>query len=119
MDSAQMLCHCATALEVGTGDTPRKQALVGKLLGWMVRGKLLGAAPFPRNSPTDPTFVISDPRDFAAEKARLVAAITRFAERGPDHAARQTHSFLGRLSGDEWGRMMAKHLDHHFRQFGC
>ena len=33
-------------------------------------------------------------------------------------AARQTHSFFGRLSGDEWGRLMYKHLDHHLRQFG-
>jgi len=28
------------------------------------------------------------------------------------------HSFLGRLSGEEWGIMMYKHLDHHLRQFG-
>jgi Protein of unknown function (DUF1569) len=119
MDSAQMLCHCATALEVGAGDSPRKQALVGKLLAWMVRGKLLGDAPFSRNSPTDPTFVITDPRDFDREKTRLVDAISRFVERGPEHAARQVHSFFGRLSGEEWGLLMGKHLDHHLRQFGC
>ena len=97
MSPAQMLAHCANALEVAAGDRPRKQAL---------------------NSPTDPTFVIRDEREFDAEKARLAAVVDRFCERGPDHAGRQTHSFLGRLSGEEWGVMMYKHLDHHFRQFG-
>jgi hypothetical protein len=118
MDAAQMLAHCSAALEVGTGDTPKKRALIGVLLGWTVRGKLLGDAPFPRNSPTDPGFVVTAPRDFAAEKARLLALVDRFVERGPVRAAEATHSFLGRLSGDEWGIMMGKHLDHHLRQFG-
>ncbi len=26
--------------------------------------------------------------------------------------------FLGRLSGEEWGRLMYKHIDHHLRQSG-
>ncbi|HEV8631762.1 MAG TPA: DUF1569 domain-containing protein [Thermoanaerobaculia bacterium] len=118
MDAGQMLAHCATALEMSTGDQPRKQKLIGRLLGPLVRKKLLGEAPFPRNSPTDPAFVYTDARDFAAEKARLQAVIERFAARGPERAAEATHSFLGRLDGEEWGCMMAKHLDHHLRQFG-
>jgi hypothetical protein len=109
MGPAQMLAHW---------DRPRKQALIGRILAPFVRKKVLGEEPFSRNSPTDPTFVIRDERDFEAEKARLVSVVDRFCERGPDHAARQTHSFLGRLSGEEWGVMMYKHLDHHFRQFG-
>lgn len=118
MDPAQMLGHCSAALQVGTGDTPRPHSVVGRLLGWMVRKRLLGSEPFGRNSPTDPTFVVKDTRDFAIEKVRLEALIERFAARGPEAAAAQTHSFLGRLSGEEWGRLMAKHLDHHLRQFG-
>jgi len=118
MSPAQMLAHCANALEVAAGDSPRKQALIGKIFAPFVRKKLLGEEPFSRDSPTDPTFLIRDERDFEAEKARLIAVLARFCERGPDHASRQTHSFLGRLSGDEWGVMMYKHLDHHFRQFG-
>ena len=118
MDAGQMLAHCATALEVATGDQPRKQSLIGKLLGPLVRKKLLGPEPFSRNSPTDPAFVFADARDFARERERLVADVHRFAERGPDAAAAATHSFLGRLSGAEWGCLMGKHLDHHLRQFG-
>lgn len=119
MNAGQMLAHCRAALEVATGDEPRKQALIGKLLGRFVRSSMLGEKPFRRNSPTDPSFVITDPRDFAREKERLRATIARFCERGPDVAARRTHTFLGRISGEEWGVLMHKHLDHHFQQFGA
>jgi hypothetical protein len=119
MTPAQMLAHCANALEVGTGDKPRPQALIGKIFAPFVRRRILGDAPLPKDSPTDPTFVIRDDRSFEAEKARLESLVNCFCERGPEHAGRQTHSFLGRLSGDEWGVMMYKHLDHHFRQFGA
>jgi len=118
MGPAQMLAHCANALDVATGDRPLKQAWIGRLLGPLVRRKVLGDAPFSRNSPTDPGFVIKDSRDFAAEKRRLQAAVARFVELGPEHAGACVHSFFGALSGDEWGRLMGKHLDHHLRQFG-
>jgi hypothetical protein len=118
MTPAQMLAHCSNALEVANGDHPKKQILVGRLFGPLVRKKFLGEAPFPHNSPTDPTFVISDDRDFAKEKARLQSLAARFVELGPDHAAACTHTFFGRMTGTEWGVMMGKHLDHHLRQFG-
>jgi hypothetical protein len=119
MNPAQALTHCSLALEMATGDRPLKQKLIGKILSPFVRSSLLGEKPFSRNSPTDPTFIVSDEKDFAAEKQRLITLIGRFSERGPAEAARYTHSFLGRLSGDEWGCMMYKHLDHHLRQFGA
>jgi len=119
MGVAQMLAHCSVAMEAATGDRPRKQQLIGKLLAWMVRSKVLGDPPFPKNSPTDPTFVVKDERDFDAEKRRLMGLVGRFCELGRENAARQTHSFLGGMSGDEWGTMMYKHIDHHFRQFGA
>ncbi len=119
MDAAQMLTHCAVGLEMGVGDRPMKQKLIGKILAPFFRSAILGDKPFGRNSPTDPAFVITDQRNFEAEKTRVVDLINRFCERGPDHAAQQTHAFLGRLTGAEWGRMQYKHLDHHLRQFGA
>jgi hypothetical protein len=118
MAPAQMLLHCAIGLETATGDRPMKQAFLGKLLTPFIRKLVLGKKPFRRNSPTDPTFVVSDTRDFEAERARLATLIDRFVRRGPESAGKATHAFFGRLSGDEWGRLMHKHLDHHLRQFG-
>ena len=118
MDAAQMLAHCSAALEVGTGDRPRPQAFIGKIFGPFVRSSLLGDKPFGKNSPTDPTFIVTDARDFAREKERLTGLIRRFCERGAPAAGQQLHSFLGRISGEEWGVLMHKHLDHHLQQFG-
>ena len=119
MDAAQMMAHCSVALEAGTGDKPLKQALIGKIFAPFVRPSFLSDKPFGKNSPTDPTFVVSDARDFAREKERLAGLVGRFCERGPAEAGRHTHSFLGKISGDDWGVVMYKHMDHHLRQFGA
>ena len=118
MSVPQMLAHCSVALESGTGDKPRPQKLIGKIFAPFVRKGLLGDKPFSKGSPTDPTFVVRDERDFAREKDRLAGLVERFCALGKDEACKQTHSFFGRMTGDEWGRLMYKHLDHHFRQFG-
>ena len=118
MDPAQMLHHCTRGLEAATGDRPMKQVFVGKILTPFIRGTVLGERPFSRSSPTDPAFVVSDARDFDRECTRLATIIDRFVRRGPESAGKQTHAFFGKLSGDEWGRLMYKHLDHHLKQFG-
>lgn len=119
MSASQMLAHCSAALEVATGDRPRKQALIGKLLSPFVRSSLLGEKPFSKNSPTDPAFVMTGDKDFEAERRRLTGLVNRFCEAGLEKAGAQTHSFLGRLTGEEWAVMMYKHIDHHLRQFGA
>ena len=83
-----------------------------------MRASMLGDKPFSHGSPTDPDFVIADKRDFDAERRRLTTLIQRFCERGPDAAGAQVHGFFGKLNGQEWGRLVYKHLDHHLRQFG-
>ena len=119
MDPAQMCAHCVAALEVGAGDVVKQHSFIGKVLGRFVKGSLLGEKPFSKNSPTDPSFVVTDPRDFARERARLVEIVRRFGEEGASAADGRMHSFFGRLKGDEWGVLMYKHLDHHLRQFGA
>ena len=119
MNPAQMLCHCSRALETATGDRPMKQKLIGKILAPLVKSSILGEKPFGKNSPTDPTFVVADARDFAAERARLTELIGRFTARGEDEAGKAMHAFFGNLTGRQWGELMYKHIDHHLRQFGA
>jgi hypothetical protein len=118
MAVGQMMKHCSVALEVGAGAMPSKQAFIGKILSPFVRKGVLGEKPFSKNSPTDPKFVIRDDRDFEKERSRLKEMIAIFVERGPANAGRQVHSFFGKMTGEEWGQLMYKHLDHHLRQFG-
>lgn len=118
MDPSQVMAHCAVAIELPLADPHRKQVLIGRLFAPFVRAKFLGDTPFPKSSPTDPAFIVADRRDFEIEKARLLSALAQFVERGPEAANSSVHTFFGRLSGAEWGRLIYKHLDHHLRQFG-
>jgi len=119
MNAAQMCTHCALVLEMANGERPAKQSLIGKILAPFFRNAIAGPEAFKRNAPTGPPFRVADARDFVAEKARLQRAVDRFVSGGPANAAAQEHGFLGRLSGDKWGRLMWKHLDHHLGQFSA
>lgn len=118
MAPAQMMAHCSGVLEMATGISPRKQRFIGKLLGPFVRAYVKTEKEFSKNSPTDPSIVISDERDFQGERQRLIGLIERLVARGRDEAGRAEHPFFGKLSGDDWGVISWKHLDHHLRQFG-
>jgi hypothetical protein len=118
MDAAQMLRHCAIALGDLLGDRPVKQLFLGKLITPLIRGQIFGDKPFRRNSPTDPIYVVSDLRDFETERTQLATFIDRVVQRGTAKAEGMVHPFFGRLSGDQWGRLVYKHFDHHLRQFG-
>lgn len=118
MDSAQTMAHCAMGIEAATGDLQLSRPLMARLIGPFFKQWVLGPKPFSKNSPTHPMLVMKSPRDFEREKTRLVAAIRKFHDAGPASAAQFEHGFVGKLSGDEWGRMQHKHLDHHLRQFG-
>jgi hypothetical protein len=118
MNPAQMLQHCSRGLEAGLGDRITEQLFLGKLFAPLFKGLTLGPRRFSRNAPTHPTFKVADAGDFAREITRLATLIDRFVQRGPEAISRFPHAFLGHISGEEWGRLMYKHLDHHLRQFG-
>ena len=118
MKPGQAMEHLARALDMGSGRTPTKQALIGKLLSWMARGKFLGPDPFPRDQPTAPSLVVSEEPNFAATRDRLKQALAHFASTGEKGCDGNIHIFFGRCTGAEWGITQWKHLDHHLRQFG-
>lgn len=119
MTPTQALAHLEAGLAVGTGEktTPRK--LTGRLFSWIARSAALGKTPFSRNLPTSPLLVVADAKDFEVERSKLLGTLDRFVALGVDGVARREHAFFGRMSGEEWGVLMAKHLDHHLRQFGA
>ena len=119
MEPAQMLAHCAAAMEMATGDTRPHRYPAALFGGWWTRNSLTNSRPFRQNLPTHPTLKVADARDFAAEKTRLLSLIKRFTDGGPEQAPRMPHYFFGYLSATEWGGWCAKHLDHHLRQFGA
>lgn len=118
LDAPGMLAHCALGIEAATGDLPMKQAFIGRILAPFFRGAVLGPKPFGRNAPTSPLLLSPNPAAFEAEKTRLLRSLEKFCAAGPAAASGHTHGFLGRITGEEWGLLMHKHLDHHLVQFG-
>ncbi len=118
MDVAQMLAHCCATMEVATGQKFPPRLFIGKLIGRFAKPSFIGEKPFPHNSPTDKSFIVTDVRDFKKEKERLVQLVKQFAEGGAAKCTKHPHSFFGSLTPQEWSIGMYKHLDHHLRQFG-
>jgi hypothetical protein len=120
MTAPQALAHCSAAMEMATGDSQPKRMFIGRVLGPLVKGKVVATGePLRRNTPTAKNLVIKDDRDLAKEQQRLCALIDRFAGAGPQECTTHPHTFLGSLTPEEWATLMYKHLDHHLRQFGA
>lgn len=114
----QMLAHCQAPLQVAFGEMKLKRGLLGILFGNMAKKKLLSAAPFAKNLPTDKSFVIKNPEEFNREQLKLIALVQRFAKQGAAALTKDPHPFFGPLTPEEWDCLQYKHLDHHLSQFG-
>jgi len=119
MNVGQMLAHCHAPLEIAVGERTMKRGLIGVLFGGLAKRSLLKPGPFGRDMPTAPDFKVTDEREFAKERLRLVDLIGRFGETGPEAVAARPHPFFGRMTSVQWSALQWKHLDHHLRQFGA
>ncbi|GAB3986295.1 hypothetical protein GCM10028807_03410 [Spirosoma daeguense] len=119
MNAPQMLAHCNVAYEmVYDNKHPKPNALVKLLLKAFAKRAVTGPASYKRNTKTAPVFLITNTRNFNAERKRLIDYIGRTQQLGEDYFdGKESHSF-GRLNKDEWNNMFYKHLDHHLTQFG-
>ena len=119
MNVAQALAHCSEAIRMALGEKRPPRIFLGRLIGLIVKPLMFrDDEPMRRNSPTIKTLVVQDERNFEEERKKLYALIDRFAAATPSETAKYPHSFFGRLTHEEWGILMYKHLDHHLRQFG-
>jgi hypothetical protein len=92
--------------------TSGKKPLPAPLLKFVVLN-----LPWPKGAPTNPGFIAQTRYDFAAERARSLKLIDEIANRELN-GAWPVNADFGRMSGKEWSRLQAKHLDHHLTQFG-
>jgi hypothetical protein len=121
MNPAQALAHCSAAMEMAMakGEVAPKRILIGFLLGRIAKKSMLvNGTPMRRNSLTEKSLLVTDEREFVAERERLCESIDRFAAGGPGICTKHPHFFFGPLTPGEWATLMYQHLDHHLRQFG-
>ncbi|MES2410190.1 MAG: DUF1569 domain-containing protein [Bacteroidota bacterium] len=118
MTADQMLSHCQAPIDFAFGKTPMKVNFVMRLLGKMIKGKMLKSKEFKKNSPTAPAFIRTGNYDFEQTKKELIEKINTFSELGEKAIKTTNHPFFGEMSYDEWSQLHTMHLDHHLRQFG-
>lgn len=116
MSIDQMLWHCNEALEASLGRralAPLTIPLPKALLKFFII-----SMPWPKGAKTHPDWIAGDRYDFAAERARCLRLVDEFAAK-PVSDAWPPSAAAGPMSGTEWSRLQAKHLDHHLRQFSA
>jgi hypothetical protein len=88
------------------------------ILKLFVKKTVVSETPYKHDNQTAPDFIITNDRDFDAEKQRLINYIKQTQQLGEAHFdGKESHSF-GKLNKTEWNNMFYKHLDHHLQQFG-
>ncbi len=119
MSAAQMLEHNTRGLEMAIGRNYQKQALPGKMIGWMFRGQFVGDKPFGKNGPTGSEFVVHGEPDFLRTREKVNALLAELHAVGEKGCDGKIHGFFGTMTGAEWGVTQFRHMDHHLRQFGA
>ncbi len=117
MNAAQMLAHCNVSMETAIGLNFIKRIFIGRIMGPLVKSKVLGEKPFSKNSPTDRSYIFTNNCKFEEEQSKLRASIKKFFEGGSSQCTTYPHAFFGKFTPDQWAVFQWKHLDHHLRQF--
>jgi hypothetical protein len=117
MNVAQMLVHLNESLRMAIGELNIANRgnfitnTVGKFL-------FLYALPFPKNLPTAKELLPAVKAE-ELEEARAAFLVTlQRAKANHEASVKGFHPFFGKMTVHEWGRLMYKHADYHFKQFG-
>lgn len=116
MSVDQMCEHCIAAINVAFGKQDLTISFPMRLLGRLLKNKAFNSD-FGKNSPTAKEFRITSHSDFEKSQAQLIACVQEFAK-GTSVITVMHHPFWGKMSYEDWDKLMYRHLDHHLRQFG-
>lgn len=123
MSLPQALAHCTCSVEMAMGTISIKRAAFPlRVFGTLFKPFFFNREiPFRRLSRTAPELLRENESavDFEHERRKLVASLDEFAARGPESCPSGPHAFFGRLTPEQWGALIYKHLDHHLRQFNA
>jgi len=117
MNATGMLAHINDSYRMVLGDLPVKSKNL-PIRFTPLKQLIIYVAPFPKGAPTAPELLARcDRADLAEEQQAYVELLARIgaitpATRLPPHPA------FGTLTHRAYGVLIARHTDHHFRQFG-
>lgn len=118
MNVAQMLAHCSSFQDIAMGYSLPPRGWLGLLVGRFAKPIFYNDKPLPHNMSTIPAILTADKKDFEIEREKLLKKINKFHKNGPETCTSHPHPFFGKLTSEQWGKGIYKHLDHHLKQFG-
>ncbi|MFA5012646.1 MAG: DUF1569 domain-containing protein [Ignavibacteria bacterium] len=118
MNSGQMLAHCTVGLRIANGEVIPKSNIVFKLLGRLVKRRIISQESFKKNSRTAREFIISEDKNFNEEKDKILKYLREMEIKGYDFFTKKPHAIFGPLKPEEWDTISFRHFDHHLKQFG-
>lgn len=118
MTVGQMLKHQILYEEMFLGKLKLKRVLLGRLFGKMALKDLTkDDSPIKHNLPTIPAIkVTSAGEDINEGKQKWIALLEQYSHLGPDHEF--IHAFFGKVTKEQAGLLVCKHVEHHLAQFG-
>lgn len=119
MNVAQMLAHCCVSYDYiyNVGKYPKPKGVKKAMLKLLVKPIVTNQKPYKKNSRTAPDFLITDEKEFAVEKERLIGFLEQTQKLGGEHFNNKESHAFGSLTTQEWNNMLFKHIDHHLNQF--
>jgi len=117
MNAGAMMAHINDSLRMALGDLPVKSKNL-PLRYKPIRKLFIYYLPMPKGAPTAPELIARCQNAVLEdEKKAFAELINRCATIQPGTMLGE-HPAFGDLSYDEYGALIAKHTDHHLRQFG-
>ena len=116
MSVDQMLWHVNRALRNAIGEIEPPEIHVPIPRG--LAKFLVLNMPWPRNADTQPAYRADVRYEFATERDACLRLIDQVTSRSIDSTSWGKSAPFRHMTGRDWSRLNAKHLDHHLRQFG-
>lgn len=112
----QMCQHCIAAMQVAFGQKELKVNFLLGILGRMIKNKAFNND-FGKNSPTAKELKCEGSYDFESSRKEFAENFSQFAK--DMHIIKVLyHPFWGKMTYEDWDKLIWRHTDHHLRQFG-
>ena len=90
-------------IKVAFGELKLKKTFIGMLFGGLAKRKMVNDKPFPKNLPTDKSFIIKVHPELETEKQQLIMLVKRFAELGPGAISKCTAPLFWQVTYEGMG----------------
>lgn len=117
MTANQMICHLQDSIRCAIGEV-KAERMRTPFSNRLLRYLIIHVIPWPKGrAKTAKEMLQTLPGDFDADRQRLREYIEAAGQRGPN-ASWIPHPAFGNMSGRDYGVLIWRHCDYHFRQFG-